>query len=150
MELIVFIGIQASGKSTFDRHHFADTHVRLNLDMLKTRNRERIIFNACLQAKADMVVDNTNPSRLERAAYIRPALDAGFVVAGYFFRSPILDALSRNKARAASSRVPDVAIRATRNRLELPTLDEGFASLRFVDISEAGDFVVEEWQAWQA
>lgn len=146
MELIPLIGIQATGKSTFYRLHFADTHVRLNLDMLRTRTREQTIFNACLEAKAQVVVDNTNPSRVERAVYIRPALSAGFVIKGYFFRSRILDALERNRCRPADSRVPDVGIRATRNRLEFPTLDEGFTSLHFVDMAEAGAFAVEEWR----
>ena len=61
MELIIFIGCQASGKSTFFKRYFSDTHIRLNLDMLKTRHRERILFQACLAAKQKCVVDNTNP-----------------------------------------------------------------------------------------
>ena len=40
MELILLIGIQASGKSTFFKRRYCDTHVRINLDMLKTRHRE--------------------------------------------------------------------------------------------------------------
>jgi transcriptional regulator with XRE-family HTH domain len=37
VEAIIFVGIQASGKSTFYRERFFDTHLRINLDMLKTR-----------------------------------------------------------------------------------------------------------------
>jgi predicted kinase len=40
MQAIIFMGIQACGKSTFYHHKFALTHVRINLDMLKTRHRE--------------------------------------------------------------------------------------------------------------
>ena len=40
MEAIIFIGIQATGKSAFYQQRFADTHIRLNLDMLKTRRRK--------------------------------------------------------------------------------------------------------------
>ena len=39
MEIIILMGIQASGKSTFYRQKFADSHIRINLDMLKTRHR---------------------------------------------------------------------------------------------------------------
>jgi len=35
MEAIIFIGIQATGKSTFFQQRFFATHVRINLDMLK-------------------------------------------------------------------------------------------------------------------
>jgi hypothetical protein len=36
MHAILLIGLQASGKSTFFRERFSDTHVRINLDMLRT------------------------------------------------------------------------------------------------------------------
>jgi len=39
MEAIIFIGIQATGKSTFYKDNFFKTHIRINLDMLKTRKR---------------------------------------------------------------------------------------------------------------
>jgi len=37
MEAVIFVGLQAAGKSTFYRERFFDTHVRINLDMLRTR-----------------------------------------------------------------------------------------------------------------
>ena len=49
MELVVFIGIQATGKSSFYLDRFFRTHVRVNLDMLKTRNREQILVRACIE-----------------------------------------------------------------------------------------------------
>ena len=80
MQLVLFIGVQASGKSTFYRQRFAESHLRLSLDMLRTRFREAILFDACLEAKQPMVIDNTNPSRQERARYILPAKAAGFEI----------------------------------------------------------------------
>jgi hypothetical protein len=49
MQAIVFIGIQACDKSTFYHHQFGLTHVRINLDMLKTRYREQRVFGTCLE-----------------------------------------------------------------------------------------------------
>jgi predicted kinase len=43
MEAVILIGIQGSGKSTFCRERFFNTHIRINLDMLKTRHRERYL-----------------------------------------------------------------------------------------------------------
>jgi predicted kinase len=57
MEAVIFIGIQGSGKSSFYRQHFFNTHIRINLDMLKTRHREKIFVRACLEAKQRFVVD---------------------------------------------------------------------------------------------
>lgn len=41
MEAIIFIGIQASGKSTFYHKQFMNTHMRIRLDLLNTRNNQR-------------------------------------------------------------------------------------------------------------
>lgn len=67
---IIFIGIQATGKSTFFRERFSDSHVRINLDMLKTRHREAKLLSVCIETHQSFVIDNTNPSRKERARYL--------------------------------------------------------------------------------
>lgn len=51
MEAVIFVGLQGSGKTTFFKEQFFDTHIRINLDMLRTRHREEIVFQACLEAK---------------------------------------------------------------------------------------------------
>ena len=99
MEVVIFVGIQASGKSTFYRERFFDTHLRINLDMLKTRNREQILLRACIEAKQPFVIDNTNPSVEERARYIGLARAASFRVLGYYFDVQVKEALAGNKER---------------------------------------------------
>ena len=147
MELVLLIGIQATGKSTFCRQRFSETHVRLNLDMLRTRHREWLLFSACLEAGQPVVIDNTNPTRAERDRYVRPAIEAGFSVVGYFFESRLRDAIRRNSSRPEVRRVPDRGIVGTSNRLERPAFDEGFRDLFFIRIHEtSGGFDVEEWR----
>ena len=85
MELVLFIGIPATGKSSFYRERFFRTHVRLNLDMLKSRRRADLLLKACLEGKTKLVVDNTNLTREERAAYIAPAKAAGALDANFPF-----------------------------------------------------------------
>jgi predicted kinase len=145
VEGVIFVGIQASGKSTFYRERFFDTHLRINLDMLKTRNREQILLRACIEAKQPFVIDNTNPSAEERARYIRPARSAGFRVLGYYFDVQIKEALTRNKERTGKDHIPEKGIVGTKKRLRVPDLEEGFDLLYRVRIDEEGRFVVEEW-----
>ncbi|GHU00105.1 hypothetical protein FACS1894154_08610 [Betaproteobacteria bacterium] len=146
MELLVFIGIPATGKSSFWRERFSDSHLRLNLDMLKTRHREKLLFNACLDAKAKCVIDNTNLTRAERARYIVPACAAGFRIHGYFFESRIDDALQRNAQRHAKACVPDLALKSATKKLELPEFDEGFDVLNFVRITPENTFDCSPWR----
>ena len=72
MEAVIFCGVQGSGKSTFYTDRLADSHVRINLDMLRTRRREQILLRACIEAKQPFVVDNTNPTIESRRRYNRP------------------------------------------------------------------------------
>src|SRR3954465_716670 len=99
MEAIVFCGVQGSGKSTFYRERFFHTHVRINLDLLKTRNREDILLYACLAAQQAIVVDNTNATAKARGRYLRLAHAAGFRCVLYFFDTSLDDALKRNAGR---------------------------------------------------
>ncbi len=146
MELVLFIGIQATGKSTFYRERFFRTHVHVNLDMLKTRHREELLVNACLEGKAKFVVDNTNLTREQRARYIFPAKRAGFTVIGYFFQSRRTEALQRNSQRPEAERVPDKGILGASGQLELPSRAEGFDQLYFVRLNEPDGFLVEDWK----
>ena len=146
MEAVIFVGIQATGKSSFYRERFFETHLRINLDMLKTRRREQILLRACIEAKQPFVVDNTNPTPEERARYIRPARSNGFRVIGYYFRSQVKETLARNSRRAGKARIPKKGILGTHKRLQAPGLEEGFDLLYHVHIDEAGSFIVEEWR----
>jgi predicted kinase len=129
MDAVIFIGIQATGKSTFFLQSFFSTHIRISLDMLRTRNRERILLNACLEAKQSFVIDNTNVTREERAFYINQAKAAGFRVIGYYFNSSLRAALERNSKREGKALIPEIGIRGKHSNLELPSYDEGFDQL---------------------
>jgi predicted kinase len=146
MEAVLFVGIQGSGKSSFYKERFFNTHVRINLDMLKTKHRQEVILRACLEAKQPFVVDNTNVAARARALFIAPAKAAGFRVAGYYFRSDVKAALLRNGWREGAARIPDKALLGTYKRLEVPSLAEGFDALYYVRTGEAGEFSVEEWR----
>src|SRR5687767_9042098 len=126
MEAIIFCGIQASGKSTFFQRHFFHTHMRLNLDMLKTRNREKIIMHACLAAQQPFVADNTNVSVAQRRYYAAFAEAAGFATTCYYFECEMNEAIARNASRAEAHRVPEVAILGTLGKMEVPSIKEGF------------------------
>jgi len=150
MELIVLCGIPASGKTTFYRERFLATHVRISLDLLKTREREDILLHACLAAKQPVVIDNTNATVMQRARYANLARAAGFKTILYFFDISTRMAVARNAARK-EGRVPNVAIFGTQKKLQRPSADEPFDEIYRVTAGEddkaSAAFVVEPWQS---
>jgi predicted kinase len=145
-DAVIFIGIQATGKSTFYRERFFRTHVRINLDMLRTRRREEQLFNACLEAGQSLAIDNTNCTQEDRCRYIPSAKKAGFRVVGYYFKSSIEDCLRRNAERPADEVIPEGGLFATHGKMELPSQAEGFDELFYVRIGPDHTFVIEEWR----
>jgi len=146
MDMVLFIGIQATGKSSFYLERFFRTHFRINLDMLKTRRREELLVGACIKGKIPFVVDKMNLTRAQRDAYIASAKAAGIKVRGFFFQSELASALQRNARRTPPERVPDAGLRSASATLQLPSRNEGFDQLSFVRMNGQGGFHVEEWK----
>jgi predicted kinase len=149
LELVLFVGLPASGKTTFFRERFAQSHVHVSKDLWpNARNRDlrqTRLLEESLGAGRSVVVDNTNPSPAVRAPVIALARRFGARVTGFYFESLVPLSLERNSEREGRARVPDVAIHAIATRLIRPARDEGFDDLWHVCIRE-GRFVVEPWK----
>jgi predicted kinase len=147
MEAVIFIGIQGSGKSTFYRDRFFETHVRISLDLLRTRSRERAFLETCLRTRQRFVVDNTNARAADRAGYISAAKQAAFRVQGYFFETALDEALERNRQRRGRARIPVAGVIATFRRLQRPAMAEGFDELYAVFRDKEDQFLVAPYAA---
>jgi predicted kinase len=134
--LVILMGLQASGKSTFVRERLADTHVVVSKDdWPNARHKQRrmmALVHGRLAAGDSVVIDNTNPSSADREPLIRAAKDRGVRVVGYWFNSSLKACARRNLHRDGRERVPDVGLYATAARLRPPTMAEGFDELYLV------------------
>lgn len=146
MEAVIFVGIQGSGKSTFFKERFFASHIRINLDMLRTRYREKLIFEACLAAKQKFVLDNTNLTREERAKYILKAKEFGFKIVGFYFQANLEKAFERNNRREGKAQIPEKGLLGAYQRLQIPKLEEGFDELFYVSINRENRFVIDDWK----
>src|SRR5690349_5177749 len=120
MGLVIMIGLQASGKTTFARSHFGETYRYMSKDLLKNNNkarRQRQLIEEALQQGFSVVVDNTNPTIEERKELIDLGRFYNAEIAGYFFAVQVKQCLERNRAREGKARVPDIAIFATLKKL---------------------------------
>jgi predicted kinase len=136
VQLIIFIGVQASGKSTYYQRHFAATHVHVSKDLMKNaRNRDvrqTQMIEEALAAGKSVVVDNTNPTPVVRAPVIALGRKYSARLIAYVFDVPVKVAVARNRAREGKARVPDVAIYVTAKKLVPPKFEEGFDEIHVV------------------
>src|SRR3954463_1730673 len=101
VELVIFTGLPAAGKSTYYREHFAATHVHVSKDLMPNATRRdekqlKLVAEALLAGKS-VVVDNTNPSVALRAPLIAVGRRHEARVIGYFFDCPIRACIMRNR-----------------------------------------------------
>jgi predicted kinase len=149
MELVIFIGLQGAGKTSFYRTRFASSHELVSKDRLRNNRRparrQIQLIEEALEAGRSLVVDNTNPTVQDRVELIDLARHHGPTVIGYYFESRLEDCLERNRLRTGKDRVPDVALLTVARKLELPTYAEGFDRLYYVRLAGDHNFDVQEW-----
>ncbi len=147
MECLVFIGLPASGKTTFYQRRFAATHAHISKDLWpNTANKDRRQAEQLRLALAQgrsVVIDNTNPAPADRAPVIATAHEYGARAIAYYFTATTREAVGRNRGREGKARVPDVAIFVRAKKMVPPTVDEGFDEMYSVTIDPAGDFSVQ-------
>jgi predicted kinase len=133
MELILLIGLQAAGKTTFYRQRLADAYTHISMDLLRNNphpaRRQTQMIEQALQAGQPVVVDNTSPTVEVRAPLIALGRQHGYRIIGYYFPPDVAASLKRNAGREGKAKVPPVAIYATRKKLQPPSYAEGFDQL---------------------
>ncbi len=134
--LVIFVGLPASGKSTYYFAHFAATHVHVSKDLLPRGARQEPLIDQALAAGKSVVVDNTNPSAAVRAPLIALGRRHGARIIAYFFEADVKTLLVRNRQREGNARVPDVALFVTRKKLTPPSYDEGFDEIHVIKTTD--------------
>lgn len=135
INLIIFIGLQASGKSTFYRSYFSN-YFLISKDLIKNNKekKQRQLLVQALQGEKSIVVDNTNPSKKDRQSIIEIGKQFGAKIIGYYFQTDFQECCRRNSLRA--NPVPLVGLKATAKKLETPFLDEGFDEIVLVSANK--------------
>lgn len=138
LEVIVFVGYPASGKSTFASNYLKnENYVIINQDQLKTKEK---CVRACKEALASgksCVIDNTNPDPVTRKSYIDVAKAADCRCRCFYFEMDIKQVFHNNRFRELSksshATVPTMILYSFRKKLVEPNLSEGFSQVQVIN-----------------
>ncbi|MGZ3645545.1 MAG: AAA family ATPase [Ktedonobacteraceae bacterium] len=142
MELIILIGLQASGKSTFHRTRFVETYEHISKDLLKSsknknKNQKQAerIEKAFLEQRS-VIIENTHVTVQDRQMLIDIGRRYDATIIGYYFEPDVSSSRRRNRQREGKAQVPEQAIFITAHKLEPPSYAEGFDTLYYVCIGK--------------
>lgn len=133
-ELVLMVGQPASGKSTFTKRHFA-SYARVNQDTLQTKAKCWLEVRNQLSAGRSVVVDNTNPSREARKAYIDMAREYNVPVRCFVFKTDDKLAQHLNAFRERTQgvkKIPKIGYAMFKKHYEEPVLSEGFKEIKTI------------------
>lgn len=146
-DVAVFVGLQASGKSTFFDRRLSGRYALVSKDLFPrgARNKQRRqmrLVDEHLAAGRPVAVDNTNPSPREWTPLVELAHAHGATATAYWFPPDVTGSLRRNAAREGRARVPDAGVLATLGQLRKPSTEAGFDAVHEVRFDGRGGFEV--------
>jgi len=141
------VGMPASGKSFFVKSVLLPKgYVHINRDTLKTMPKCLQGTELALREGKCVVIDNTNPTKKDREAFLKLAKERGYVARCFRMKVDHMQCLHNNKFRYLSgdlqSAVPDVAFNTFKSNFQEPSINEGYEEI--VAVNFVSDFSTEE------
>ncbi|UOH79766.1 polynucleotide kinase 3'-phosphatase [Cryptococcus neoformans] len=147
VEIVIFVGYPASGKSSFFRKHFQPAgYVHVNQDTLRTREKCLNVAEQAVKGGKSVVIDNTNRNRETRAYWVALASKLNVPIRLFHFLCPPELAKHNNLYRAyypppdepTRGLLPHIAFAGFETAFEEPKAEEGFKEVRMVNFHWEG------------
>jgi len=138
-ELVILVGLPASGKSTFAHSNLATKgYVVVNRDELKSQEKCLSRCSEALKSKKSVVVDNTNPSRESRKPFIDMAKGLGLPVRCFHMQTSKelaehMNMFRQTQSKGAQRRVPAVGYNMFISKFQAPDKGEGFTEIKNIE-----------------
>jgi len=127
---IMLIGPPGCGKSSYAEAYFSHCCI-VNLDTLGTRAKEKHFVETAAMWGQDIIVDNTNIDKKTRARFFGLLKSYGYRFHAIVFDITLEENINRCHGRK-TKRFPAHILKAYRNRLEMPTKEEGFRMISVI------------------
>ena len=125
-EMVILVASPASGKSTFAKEYYPN-YVYVNQDTLGTRKKCLKLTEESLKNKKSVIIDNTNPSNVERKEFIELAnkYNAKVKIIEMLTDALLSKHLDAYRAKTTDKQMlPDVVFNVFKKRYVKPTTDE--------------------------
>jgi len=116
-ELVVFVGMPGSGKSTYYENHLSD-HIHIEQDKLGSRPKVLKALDKALNTGTSIVIDSTNPTQEGREEYYTLAIKNNYNIKVLYF---LVNGTGFNKLREKP--VPTIVYHLYFKKLEPPTVE---------------------------
>ncbi|XP_076470105.1 uncharacterized protein LOC143300373 [Babylonia areolata] len=133
-EVVVFVGLQASGKTSFAKNHLVPKgYIHINQDTLKTWQKCVSECSKALEAGKSVVIDNTNVEPESRARYIDCARKAGKPCRCFFFDFTVSQCRHNERFREITNKdhkpINEQIFNSTKSKFKPPETREGFSKV---------------------
>ncbi|KAI4267184.1 MAG: hypothetical protein L6R38_008370 [Xanthoria sp. 2 TBL-2021] len=149
LDIVMFCGSPASGKSTFYRKHLQPLgYERVNQDTLKTRDKCVKVASELLLEGTSVAVDNTNADRETRMVWVQLAQHFSIPIRCVHFTASAKLCQHNDAVRAIAGNrfnpekrvmLPHTAFSSFASRFKQPQVDEGFQDVVPVGFQFHGD-----------
>jgi|TARA_B100000482_G_scaffold102406_1_gene73773 bifunctional polynucleotide phosphatase/kinase len=126
-ELILMMGYQGSGKTTYVNTKIPDSYCKLHGDDLKTDSKKKKAVKKALEEGRSTVLDATHANKDKRKVFIDIAKHSNIPVRLVHITTDFDESKSRNEKRDV--KVPIIALYMYRKKYEKPTLEEGYLEI---------------------
>lgn len=158
--LFMMVGAPGTGKSTFVLNNMKEDFIYISRDEIRYSfleegddyfAKERKVFNEFIlrineaimwDDYPNIIIDATHLTKASRAKVLKRLATVDEIRA-MVMTTPLEVALERNAKREGRTRVPDDVIKSMYNSFELPTKEEGFNSIAYINENGIAERVVQ-------
>lgn len=158
--LFMMVGAPGTGKSTFVLNNMKEDFIYISRDEIRYSlleegddyfAKERKVFNEFIlrineaimwDDYPNIIIDATHLTKASRAKVLKRLATVDEIRA-MVMTTPLEVALERNAKREGRTRVPDDVVKSMYNSFELPTKEEGFDSIAYINENGIAERVVQ-------